>query len=77
MTTAKFTLDSYDDMTITHPVQCDACANLDRRHPEWVSCKAFPRGIPTAILDGRHDHREPYPGDHGIRFEPIDEEDEA
>jgi hypothetical protein len=34
-------------------------------------CKAFPKGIPKAIAEGRHDHREPYAGDHGVRFTPV------
>ena len=39
-----------------------------RRHAYW--CPAFPNGIPAAIWAGENRHTEPYPGDHGIRFEP-------
>lgn len=36
---------------------------------EKPKCKAFPEEIPDKIwLDG-FDHRKPFPGDHGIRFE--------
>jgi len=54
--------------------QCDACARLlvrgDQRLHGW-HCEAFPPGereIPMLILDGDEDHREDYPGDHGLRF---------
>ena len=36
-------------------------------------CDAFPEQIPAKILLWEHDHREPYKGDNGIRFEPVKE----
>ena len=51
--------------------QCVLC-----RHYEGEQvCKAFDR-IPQFIFTGEYDHREPYPGDHGIQFEPLPERDE-
>jgi hypothetical protein len=40
-------------------------------------CAAFPDGIPEEILWNEVRHTKPYPGDHGIRYEPIEEEVEA
>jgi hypothetical protein len=36
-----------------------------------MRCLAFPEEIPGAILKNQHGHRELYPGDNGIRFEPV------
>jgi hypothetical protein len=49
--------------------QCAGCLHFD---PTRWECAAFKgNGIPAAILTGEHDHRFPYPGDHGIRYEPT------
>lgn len=52
------------------PPQCPSCRNLIDRE-RW-RCRAYPLGIPAAILVGRWDHRRPFPGDNGIRFEPAE-----
>ena len=41
--------------------------------PASAICDAYPEGIPDGILQRGLDHRKPYPGDHGIRFEPKPE----
>lgn len=49
--------------------QCPSCKYyIGDRH-----CKAFPDwdGIPVEIFTGEHDHRDPWPGDNGIRWEPA------
>ncbi len=60
-------------------VMCSACKHdhlVQGRPVDWDSpptCDAFPTGIPDVMGDGG-DHREPIEGDHGIRFEPVDDE---
>lgn len=51
---------------------CTFCAHFRPR--EGRTCDAFPKRdtIPLAIWLGEHDHRTPFPGDHGIRFAPVD-----
>ena len=49
--------------------QCNKCRHLIARRG---ACQAFPKGIPDEILFNRADHRKPYPGDRGIRFEEKD-----
>jgi hypothetical protein len=67
-----------DDSEIYEPMSspiCDLCRHrfADRSR----ACTAFPGGIPTPIWRGLHDHRDPFPGDHGVRQEPLRPEDIA
>jgi hypothetical protein len=55
---------------VTTLIDCPICKNYIRG--VGGKCKAFPDGIPEAILSGDEVHTEPYPGDNGIQFEPSD-----
>jgi hypothetical protein len=46
-----------------------ACRPL-RNDPRRLTREVFPRGMPVAIDESRHDHRKPLKGDCGIRCEP-------
>lgn len=54
--------------------QCTRCRHARATAPR--TCAAFPDGIPLPIWRNEHDHRESYPGDNGIRFEPIEKDGE-
>ncbi|GAB4191747.1 MAG: hypothetical protein Kow00105_05800 [Phycisphaeraceae bacterium] len=55
-------------MTFIIPVQCHTC----KHYKASTFCEAFPKdpGIPRVILENQFDHRQPYEGDHGVRWEP-------
>tara|TARA_Y100001963_G_C6718014_1_gene417721 strand:+ start:515 stop:709 length:195 start_codon:yes stop_codon:yes gene_type:complete len=47
--------------------QCLECINYTVNG----KCEAFPNGIPEEIINGWHDHKKPYKGDNGIRYENV------
>ncbi len=54
-------------------LQCVHCRHFHRppaSGPYVLSCAAFPGAIPREIQVAEHDHRKPFPGDHGVRFKP-------
>ena len=55
-----------DDIRFLSP--CAACRH---KNSGKATCAAFPGGIPEVMLNGKNDHRSAYPGDNGIRFEPL------
>jgi hypothetical protein len=60
--------------TIVMPI-CLVCRHYDRTAPgPGIRCAAFPNGVPDEIFTSEADHRMPFDGDGGVRFEPIDDE---
>ena len=57
-------------------VQCYHCKHYEATGLP-MTCTAFPSGIPEPILVGLHDHRKPYGGEHGVRFEVRIEDDSS
>lgn len=54
---------------------CISCKHLDddSLNGRPLRCVAFPEGIPEPIEMGTHRHLIPFPGDQGIRWEPVDD----
>ena len=44
------------------------CISCVHKHSGFPTCDAYPRGIPTIILDGKFQHRTIYRGDGGIVY---------
>lgn len=59
----KFVWDSQTMSSIIS--QCFYCKHYTGKG----ACEAFPSGIPDPILANVYDHKVPFPGDNGIRYE--------
>jgi hypothetical protein len=57
-------------------MKCKRFDHTGKKYPLILGCDAFPEGIPDEIILGGDKHRRAFPGDHGIQFEPIDEDEE-
>lgn len=57
------------DLPVELSTQCTTC----RHWTEALRCQAFPQGIPAAIRSGEHDHTQPFPGDGGLLYDPINQ----
>ena len=54
------------------PFLCVWCRRFRSTESPRPTCTAYPGGIPVEITANRADHRKPYPGDGGRRFDPRD-----
>jgi hypothetical protein len=50
---------------------CFKCAHYRGTGELGPLCAAFPFGVPDDIYYGGFDHRQAFPGDGGIRWEPA------
>ena len=50
------------------------CVSCKHKWPA-PKCAAFPDGIPGIFLSGKAEHTIPHPGDHGIQYEPMEEDE--
>lgn len=62
-------------MSCVLPPVCVFCQHFLENNPDR-ECLAFEE-IPSAIMDGKCDHIDPYPGDGGCRFQLIPAERET
>lgn len=58
---SKFTYQKSDNVIS----QCGLC----KHKKPGIVCDAYLDGIPPQLLDNEVSHKQPYPGDNGIKFE--------
>ena len=54
---------------------CFHCKHFQGVIKGKVCCKAFENGIPNDLLKEGAFHNSPFQGDHGIQFEPFQEQE--
>lgn len=59
-------------MTIGPAPACFECKHLGGFVAAGTACAAFPDGIPVPIFLEGFDHRQPFPGDNGVRWAPAE-----
>lgn len=63
----KIDLNNIDNLSESPWSSCSFCDKYIPRK-KIRCCDSFPDGIPEEIWNGKHKHKEPYPGDNGIVF---------
>lgn len=51
-------------------MESDQCITCKHYHMQ-AKCEAYPTGIPEKIFSGQFDHKNSFPGDGGIHWEPV------
>ena len=64
------TITGLDDRELRIPHVSPVCIYC-RHVKRFRRCAAFKGEIPLEIWLGKNTHQQPYPGDHGIQFEPV------
>jgi hypothetical protein len=59
-------------VTIGRRPACFECRHFGEDEFGAPVCTAFPAGVPREIYFEGFDHRQPFPGDQGIRWEPAE-----
>lgn len=68
-------LENADKFFADWPNDVPACRTCRHKIPGTKTCAAFPDGIPVEIRNGSNQHRAPVPGDNGIQWAPIEDEE--
>lgn len=64
-------MDLIDDSVFMEGVYSPVCTFCRHWAVDFRKCAAFSGEIPLEIWMGENNHRQPYPGDNGIQFEPV------